>query len=107
MKKNILSLFLLSLIFVSCYDPGTTEIRVHGNEVGLPEELKGLKIYSVSDGYSKIKVAVFEGRVVGTNYKSGKHRHNSVNVYEENESTRSFSTEDIIIENDSIVVIRK
>jgi len=107
MKKNILSLFLLSLIFVSCEDPGVTRMKVRGDESGLPENLKGLKIYSVSDGDGYVKVAVFQGQVVGTNYQSGKYRHNSVNVYEENVTTRTFLPEDIIIENDSIVVIRK
>jgi hypothetical protein len=82
MKKTILSLLVLSTILVSCKDAGTTEVRLSGTEVNLPAELKGLKIYSVATGYGNtIKVAVFEGNVVGTNYPVGKHRGNCVNIY--------------------------
>jgi hypothetical protein len=95
------------LIFVSCEEPGKTKIKVRGDEPGLPEDLKGLKIYSVSDGERNVRVAILKGSVVGTNIKDGKQYHNTVNVYEENVTTRTFLPEDIIIENDSIVVIRK
>ena len=108
MKKVILSLILISAILTSCQDAGTTEIKVHGTEPGLPEELKGLKIYRVSDGSGTVKVAVLEGQVVGTTYQEGKYTERVVNVYKNKEKpTRSFLEENILIENDSIVVIRK
>jgi hypothetical protein len=109
MKKVILSLILISAILTSCQNAGTSEIRVHGTEPNLPDELKGLKIYNVSEGgIGSVKVAVLEGRVVGTTYQEGKYTESVVNVYKNKEKpTRSFLEENILIENDSIIVIRK
>ena len=108
MKKTILSLLVLSTILVSCRDAGTTGVTISGTEANLPAELKGLKIYSVATGYGNtIKVAVFEGNVVGTNYPVGKHRGNCVNIYKETGETVSYPASSIIVENDSILVIKK
>ena len=108
MKKIALSLLILSTSLVSCRDAGTTEVRLSGTEANLPAELKGLKIYSVATGYGNtIKVAVFEGNVVGTNYPVGKHRGNCVNIYRETGETVSYPASSIIVENDSILVIKK
>lgn len=109
MKRIILLLSIASFLLISCSDPGTTDIRVHGNEPALPDELKGLKIYSVSDGYgSRIKVAVFKGQVVGEEYRSGKYSYDAVNIYKQDGSvSRKYPESNIIIENDSILVIRK
>lgn len=108
MKKTILSLLVLSTILVSCRDAGTTEVGLSGTEANLPAELKGLKIYSVATGYGNtIAVAVFEGNVVGTNYPVGKYRANCVNVYKESGETVSYPVSSIIVENDSILVIKK
>lgn len=109
MKKILIILFLVSLVTISCSDPGTTSIHIHGNEPTLPDELKGLKIYNVSDGYgSHTKVAVFKGKVVGGEYQSGKYRYEVVNIYKQDGSvSRKYPESNIIIENDSILVIRK
>lgn len=108
MKRIILSLFSISLFLSSCRDAGTTDLYLHGQEPALPEELKGLKIYAVSDGYgSRIKIAVFEGQVVGTRYQSGKYQYDVVNVYKENGTSRSYPESSIIGENDSILIIKK
>ena len=108
MKKTILSLLVLSTILVSCKDAGTTEVGLSGTEANLPAELKGLKIYSVATGYGNtIKVAVFEGNVAGTNYPVGKHHGNCVNIYKETGETVSYPASSIIVENGSILVIKK
>lgn len=109
MKKLLTILFLFSIALSSCSDPGTTDVRVHGNEPALPEELKGLKIYSVSDGYgSRIKVAVFKGQVVGEEYRNGKHRYDAVNIYKQDgEVSRRYPESSILLENDSILILRK
>lgn len=108
MKKIVLSLFALSLLLSSCRDAGTTDLYVHGEEPALPQELKGLKIYAVSDGYGgRVKVAVFQRQVVGTRYQSGKYHYDAVNVYKEDGTARSYPASNIIVENDSILVIKK
>ena len=108
MKKTILSLLVLSTILVSCRDAGTTNVTISGTEANLPKELKGLKIYSVATGYGNtIKVAVLEGNVVGTNYQVGKHRGNCVSIYKGTGETVSYPASNIIVENDSILVIKK
>lgn len=108
MKKIILPLLALALIATSCREAGTTDVRLTGDEANLPAELKGLKIYSVATGYGNtIKVAVFENQVVGSNYQSGKRRQNCVNVYKTSGETVSYPASSIIVENDSILVIKK
>jgi hypothetical protein len=107
-KKIIFPLLALTLIATSCREAGTTDVRITGDEANLPTELKGLKIYSVATGYgSTIKVAVFENQVVGSNYPSGKHRQNCINVYKQSGETVSYPASSIIVENDSILVIKK
>lgn len=105
------------MIFSSCSDPGTTTVRLQGDEKGLPEELKGLKIYSVSDGYGNytvsdgygnyIKVSILENQVVGTSYMNGKHKNHLVYANQNNEITITVPKKNIIVENDSIMVIKK
>jgi len=96
------------VILSSCSDAGTTTLVVNGSESALPEELKGLKIYSVSDGSGNvIKVCCFGNRVLGTTYQSGKFKCDAINIYNNDGSTRSYLATSIIVENDSILVIKK
>lgn len=105
MKK--LLLFVLLLAFVSCDNAGVTQQRTNGNEVGLPAELKGLKVYNVSIGNGDyVKVAVLNNSVNSTTYKSGKTHNYNITVYGNN-TTQEFKQENIISENDSIIVLRK
>ena len=105
MKKSFIiltSLFLLS----SCEDPGVVRQELTENEVNLPEELKGLKVYSVAiKNGNKIKVAFMEGyKSSSTSYRNGKFDETTILL----ESTgRVIKVKEIISETDSIIVIKK
>jgi hypothetical protein len=105
MKKAFIiltSLFLLS----SCEDPGVTRQELTGNEVNLPEELKGLKVYNVAvENGNQIKVAFMEGfKSSSTSYRNGKIDETTILL----ESTgRVIKVKEIISETDSIIVIKK
>lgn len=72
MKKKIL-ICLIALITFGCDEPGTTSQRLIGNELNLPDELKGLKIYSVSTGQGAyVKVALLDKQINSINYVEGK-----------------------------------
>lgn len=106
--KRILTLLtlLLTLTLTSCQDAGVTSQVLNGDEPVLPEELKGLKIYSVSCGEGVfVKVAVLNNQAVSTTYKSGKSQQSVVLI--NNKTERTINVESIISENDSIVVIKK
>jgi hypothetical protein len=103
---TVTCLVVLTTILVSCEDRGTTEERLTGNENELPEELKGLKVYSVSTGYGNyVKVAIMNNQVLGTTYSKGKTSESVVMFYKNQK--REIIVESIISENDSILVIKK
>ena len=105
MKKSFIiltSLFLLS----SCEDPGVTRQELTGNEINLPEELKGLKVYNVAvENGNHIKVAFMEGfKSSSTSYRNGKI--DATTIILEN-SGRVIKVKEIISETDSIIVVKK
>lgn len=105
MKKILLAL-ILALTLTSCEDKGITRQTLTGDESNLPQELKGLKVYTVSTGEgSYVKVAVLNNQAVSTTYQSGKHQQSVILVNKEGE--RTINVETIISENDSILVIKK
>ena len=107
MKKAFVILSALALtLLISCEDRGVSQERLSGNENELPEELKGLKVYSVSmGGGSYVKVAVMNNQPIGVTYPEGKHTESVVMVYQN--QNRIINVESIISENDSILVIKK
>ena len=104
--KKFLTLLILLLSLNSCQDAGVTNQRLTGDESTLPQELKGLKVYTVSigDGHY-VRVAVMNNQPVSTTYQSGKIQQSVILVNKETE--RSINVESIISENDSIIVIKK
>lgn len=107
MKKLFLLITLVSLTFVSC-ERGVTNIKLNGDEYGLPSELKGLKVYNVSTGpLSYVKVAVLNGQVNSTTYAVGKTQETTLIINLPNSSTRTIECKEIVSETDDIIVIRK
>lgn len=108
MRKNIINLFTLAVLssFFSCTDPGDTVQKLTGNEEKLPNELKGLKVYYVSTGNGDgVKVAVLNGEVNSTTYKSGKTTQSVVIVNKQN--GKLIEVRQVLVENDSVIVCRK
>jgi hypothetical protein len=104
--KNLTFVCLLALtLFSSCEDKGVTNVSLIGNEDQLPEELKGLKVYSVSLGEGKwITVAKMDNQPTSATYNVGKTQASTIFIQKEN---REIEIESIISENDSIMVIKK
>lgn len=107
MKYTFLFLLALAITFTSCYDAGTTSTSLQGTEQNLPEELKGLKIYTVSTGgLSHVKVGVLDNaRTTSTTYPQGKTQQTFILV--EKNTGRTIQVGEIISENDSIIVCKK
>lgn len=107
MKKIIFLISSILLIFLSsCDDPGETSLRLDGNESNLPEELKGLKVYSVSTGGGNyIKVAILDGKINSTTYREGKYDRSTIILGEE--PNRVIQVNQILMENDSLIICRK
>jgi len=92
--------------FTSCENKGVVTERLNGDEQSLPEELKGLKIYSVSIGSGNyVKVAVLNGNVNSTTYQVGRFQETTIIVNKQD--GKSIEVSQILIENDSIIVCRK
>ena len=97
--QGIFAVTLLSFGLVSCDPAGTSKIKVTGNENELPQELKGLKVYSVSCGEGDyIKVAILNSKVVGTSYKE------DIAIIQQDSV---IPNEQVIFENDTIKIVRK
>lgn len=104
--KKILTILILLLTLTSCEDKGVTHQRLIGNESNLPEEIKGLKVYSVSCGAGEwVKVGVLNKQAISTTYTSGKSTQSVILVNKE--VVKTINVESIISENDSIIVIKK
>lgn len=105
--RNI-SYILLAIVILtaSCEDAGVTSKRINGDELNLPEELKGLKIYSVSiGGGDYVKVAILDGNVNSTTYPVGKIQRSTLIINKKN--NKLIEIKEILIENDSLIVCRK
>lgn len=106
--SKLLIIALFSAILFSCSDAGTTQQRLNGDESTLPEELKGLKVYTVSTGgISEVKVAVLNGQVNSATYMVGKVEETTIVVNKGEYNERTIYVKEILSENDSIIVIRK
>jgi len=97
---------MFAAVFTSCDDAGVTSKRLNGDEQNLPDELKGLKIYSVSTGnLDYVKVAVLDGKINSTTYQVGKVQESTVIVNKQN--GKLIEVSQILVENDSMIVCRK
>jgi hypothetical protein len=105
MKKLILLIALVSLTFVSC-ERGSTSLNLNGTEQGLPPELKGLRVYTVQDGITHVKVALFNGQVNSVTYPVGKTEETTI-IINGGGTPRTIECKEIISETDEIIVIRK
>lgn len=107
MKYTFLFLLALAITFTSCFEAGTTSTSLQGTEANLPEELKGLKIYTVSTGnLSSVQVGVLDNsRTISTTYPQGKTQETFILV--EKNTGRTIQVGEIISENDSIIVCKK
>lgn len=105
MKKLLITL-LASTVLVSCYAPGTTELKLNGDEPNLPEELKGLKVYTVSTnngGY--VRVGILDQKAVSTTYRSGKTLQSFILLNKQN--GKMIEVKEVLSETDSIIVCKK
>lgn len=102
--KLIITALVIGLM--SCSDPGETRLHLNGNESNLPEELKGLKVYSVSigDGHY-VKVAIIDDKINSTTYRLGKHEESLVIVNKQDNKLIPVSS--VLMENDSLIICRK
>ena len=107
MKKIILFSILL-FIAVSCEDPGVTSQKLTGSEEILPDELKGLKVYSVSLGEGDyVKVAMFGDQINSATYSEGKTTETTIIINPENYNMRTIHAKEIVYETNEIIVVRK
>jgi hypothetical protein len=108
MKKVI---FILSLVIISiltsCSDPGTSSQKLSGGEMNLPDELKGLKVYRVSTGElgGYVYVGIIDNGVNSMTYPVGKHMATTIIINKSD--NRMIEAKEVLMENDSLIVIRK
>jgi hypothetical protein len=106
MKK--LLLFTVLLLAIGCADPGVTTKELSGDETNLPEELKGLKVYSVSCGEgSYVKVAVLNGQLNSATYSEGKTTQTTIIINKGEYNEKTIYAKEILSETKEIIVIRK
>jgi hypothetical protein len=116
MKSLILSFLLFAVLGIiiamyGCNQAGTTSKFLNENEESnLPPELKGLKVYKVSDGIGgNIKVALMPNKnVVSSTYLDGKIYESTIVIQDsENNTARTFSSDSISFEDANVIIIRK
>lgn len=106
--RNVI-LILLLFIVASCNEAGNTSQSLNGNEANLPEELKGMKVYTVATGnLSTIEVAVLNDKIIGESYPQGKTQEHVLLIHsDETRRIRTINVSEIVSETDSIIVCKK
>lgn len=106
--KHFFIIVLLCTLFLSCKgEKGTSDLLLNGTEDALPLELKGLKVYEVrtSIGGDYVKVAILNDEVISTAEQVGKHDEYTIIINKP--SNKIINVSKILLENDSIIIIRK
>ena len=107
MKKLIFATILILTFFSSCGTPGETTQVLRGDEMNLPEELKGLEVYEVDLGPEGfIYVATLDNNINSLKYSKGKNTE-EVLILATDKTQRMIQIKNIISENDSVIVCRK
>ena len=110
--KNF-ALLLCVICFITlfgCMDKGYYEQRLDGTETTLPDYLKGMKADAVGiNGLNYIYVATFPDKeTVSLTYSQGKTKESVVIVLpDSNCNQRTIYAKEIMMENDSMILIRK
>lgn len=98
------------LLLSSCWSKGDTEVKLSGNE-NLPEEIRGLRVYRVNiDNLNRVYVGVLKGHeTTSLTYPDGKTESTLILVTDKkrNSPQRVVFYKELIMENDSILIIRK
>lgn len=111
--KNLIAaiLVVMAIVIASCNTPGQSTQHLTGNEQNLPDELKGLKVYTVATGeLNTIQIAVLKGQVIATQESDGEDVQNTAIIRtgnSVNSNTITVLKSAIILENDSIIIVRK
>jgi hypothetical protein len=108
MKKLLLIAVLFLAITISCDKPGVTEMKLTGVEQQLPEELKGLKVYTVSIGEGQyVKVAILNSEVNSVTYQEGKTTSTTIIINKGEYNEKTIYCKEILAETKDIIVIKK
>jgi len=104
--KTLLIFIISCFLFTSCDDVGTSTKKLHGDELDLPDELKGLKVYDVFiGGENFVKVVILDDKVNSTTHQVGKSQQSNIIINKQNK--RMIEVTEILVENDSIIVCKK
>lgn len=111
MKYLKIFLLIFTIILFSCDDKKGDTTQVFNGTENLPEEIKGFKLYWVktSDGFaaSGVYIGFLEGyNTTSLTYQSGKTNTSVILVTHKNE-IKTILVKEILVENDSIIVIKK
>ena len=111
MKYLKFFLLLITITLFSCdTKKGDTSTVFNGTE-NLPNEIKGLKLYWVNTSDGALSNGIYVGYLEGynttsLNYQSGK-THTSVVLVTPKNDVKTILVKEILVENDSIIVIKK
>jgi hypothetical protein len=106
MKKLLLIVCLF--IAISCAKPGVTQTSLTGVEQQLPEELKGLKVYTVSLGDGEyVKVAILNNEINSATYQEGKTTQTTIIINKGEYNEKTIYGKEILAETKDIIVIKK
>ena len=88
---------------------GETKQSLTGNETNLPDELRGLKVYTINTnttgGY--VKVAILGDKINSVTAPHGKTVFTTIIVDKSGDTDRTILCDEIISETEDIVVVRK
>jgi hypothetical protein len=106
--KFFIAVLLLVVVTTCCLNKGEASQNLNGDENELPDELKGLKVYTVGIGnLNNVRVAVLNGEINSLTYTEGKATKTTIIINKDRYNKRTIVAKDIVMENDSLILIRK
>lgn len=110
-KIGLILVVLCSITLMGCMSKGETTQYLNGAEElsGLPEYLKGLKVdyVAISEGNGIYVATLPNANTVSVEYTQGKTTESVIVILPNDSSQRVINAKAILLENDSVILIRK
>lgn len=107
--KIIIIVAIAAMSLAACKKSGTTIQKLYGTEEALPQELKGLKVYTVhlDENGNTVMVAILDNDINSVTYREGKQDKTAIVINKDSYDERIIIAKEVVMENDSLMVIKK
>lgn len=109
MKTKLFMLIFAAVLIAGCVKKGEVSNKINGELQNLPEHLNGLTVdyVGVGDGNGIYIATLPDRQTISEAYQSGKVQVSVIVVLPKGNNARTVYAKEILLENDSVLLIRK